>query len=161
MRITIDIKAFYDWVPCPPGTEIKESDVKAGLVKKMIDDKWSMRVAIDSPDPKQQHNVGIPETNIAQMFAAKAKVGRDISREEAVADLLRRSLEHHLHPSHLIKIHVDDGGADKDAITEALKAAGVEAFDENVERYFEEVDLEDYLNRVFKTASTKKPKKGA
>lgn len=161
MRITIDIKAFYDWVPCPPGTEIKESDVKAGLVKQMIDEKWSMRVTVDSPDPKQQHQVSIPEGSIAQMFAARAKVGRDISREEAVADLLRRSLEHHLHPGHLEKIHVEDGGADVDAIKAALESVGVEAIDENVERYTEDVDLADYLNRVFKTASTKKPKKGA
>jgi hypothetical protein len=160
MRITVDIKGFYDWVPVPPNTEISEADLASGLVKKMADDQWSMRVTVKSPDPKQEHTVGIPETAIAQMFAARAKIGRDVSREEAVAELLRKSFEQHLHPSHLIKIHVDDGEIDKAIITDALKAVGVESIDDNVERYLEEVDLEDFLNRIFKTESTKK-KKGA
>lgn len=159
MRITIDINGYYDWVPCPPGTEITEQDISSLRVKKMVDEKWAMKVTVPSPSDDQQHTMGLYEETIVQQLAAREASGREISREECVADLIRRSVHHHLHPSHLVKIHVVDDGPNEDLFKAALTAVGVKDQADAIERYMEEVDLEDYLNRFFKTVSFKQASK--
>lgn len=159
MRITVDIKGFYDWVPCPSGTEILQEDVSALRVKKMADEKWYMKVSVPSSDPAQTHDVGIHEEMIIRTLAAREKNGRETYRDECVADMLRESFRHHLHPSHLVKIHVTDEGPNEQLYREALTALSVPNMDDAVSRYMEESDLEDYLNKVFKTESTKEASK--
>lgn len=123
MRISFDVKAFYEWTPAPPGTVITEDDVNAGRAKAGAKkDEWLIKV-IERRDT--HHDIGIPEDAIAERARALARehvlsesedahagdpTEDEISsfRDEAVLDLVRRSLKHHVHPSHIVDVDVHD-----------------------------------------------------
>ena len=163
MRIHAELSGYFDWVPCPAGTAITEEDVNALRVKQMTDSTWHMKV--EMPDATT-HDCGIPEAAICQRLAALEKIGKPSSRDEVVVELLRSSFRHHFASKHLQKIIVLDDGPDEAAFKAALATEGVEgeaAIAAALERYVEDVPLQDYLNVVFKaksnkTASSKKGK---
>lgn len=155
MRISVDVCGYYDWVPVPPGTEITEEDVSSLRVKKMTDEKWHMRVTMQK---ETHHDVGLHEDAICQRMAALEKMGRGESREQVIAEMLKLSFRHHLAPSHLIKINVDEDGPNEAAFRAALTEAGVLEQEEAMAHYLDGTNLETYLNMVFKTKSTKKRK---
>lgn len=150
MRITAHVCGYYDWHPCPPGTEITEADIKALRVKQMADDAWHMRVEVKADT---HHDVGIPEEAITRQMAQLEKLGREPTREAVVTELLRESFRHHLPAKHILKIEVVDDGPQAELYDLALAASEVDgdAADKARERYAAEVDLDQYLNVMFKT----------
>ena len=159
MRISSDVCGYYDWAPVPSDTQITDADVRSLNVKQMSDGSWHMRI-----EQKQDthHDVGIHEQQICNRMAALSKLGRETSRENVVADILRESYRHHIHTKHLTAIHVVDDGPDESLYRETLAQhdltpAQVEAA---VAQYTDSADLAAYLNTVFKTAKTKPAKKG-
>jgi hypothetical protein len=159
MRITVDISGYYDWVPVPPGTQITHGDVESLRVKKMTDESWHMKIAMkcDTETP-QHHDVGVHEEAICKRMAALEKLGRPETREQVASFELQGSFRHHLSPSHMLKINVHDDGPNEEMYKRALEEAGVtdpKAVADAMERYLETVDMEEYLNVVFKTAHAK------
>lgn len=159
MRIHAELSGYFDWVPCPPGTKITDEDVNALRVKQMTDSTWHMKV--EMPDATT-HDCGVPEAAICQRLAALEKIGKPSSRDEVVVELLRSSFKHHFSPKHLQNIIVLDDGPDQEAYAAALAAAGVEGdavIADAMERYLEDMPLQDYLNVVFKAKGQKKGSK--
>lgn len=160
MRISVDVSGYYDWAPCPPGTEISQADVSALRVKKMSDDKWHMRVIVACPDDApNHHDVGIHEETICQRMASLEKIGRRESREQVIAGILQTSFKHHLSPTHMLKINVMDDGPNEELLRSELAKLEVTDAEDLVADYVDSPveDTENYLNVFFKTKSTKKP----
>lgn len=157
MRIHAEISGYFDWAPCPPGTQITSDDAAGLRVKQMTDGTWHMRVDCAT---ETTHDVGVHEEAICRRLVALEKLGRPSSRDAVVAEILRESFRHHLDTKHLVKINVIDDGADLvafDALlaeSEIVGPAAVAARD----RYADDGDIEQYLNVTFKTQSTRKAK---
>lgn len=158
MRIHAKVCGYYDWTPCPPGTEITDADIKALRVKQMTDTTWHMKVCVDA---NTTHDAGVPEDAICRRLATFEKLGRPTSREEAVVELLRKTFEHHLDIKHIVDIEVEDDGPNADLYATFLEAAGVtdpEAVAAAQDRYDDETDMGAYLNVVFKSKTSRKTK---
>ncbi len=158
MRISADVTGFYDWAPCPSDVEITPADISAMRVKQMSDEKWHMRVERLADT---HHDVGIPEETICRRMAALEKLGREPSREVVVSEILRESFRHHIHQRHIAKIVLQDDGPNEAMYAEALSAIGVDGDHASLAmaRYTEEMDLEPYLNTVFKAKAPRKASK--
>ena len=158
MRITAEVSGCYDWVPCPAGTQITEDDVKALRVKQMTDGSWHMKVE-DKRDTV--HDTGIHEAWICNRLATLEKVGKPKTREEAVVDMLRASMLHHLHPKHMVHIEVHDDGPDEALFKAELEKQGVTGVqaEEALSNYLDAIDLEPYLNVTLNTKSAKAARK--
>lgn len=160
MRITIKIKGYYDWVPAPPGTQITEDDIKALRVKQMGDDRWHVRAAMKA-DVDQNFDMGLHEESIARQLAAHERFGKGMSREDMVVYMVREATRHHLHHTHLVKIIVADDGPVSALYEAALVESGVpvEQHLDLIAAYMDtSTDMSAYLNAVFKTESTRRPK---
>src|SRR5262245_28308358 len=105
MRVTLDVSGYYDWEPCPPGTEITDSDVRMLRAKQLSDGKWYMRIERAG---ETHHDVGLHEEQVCRRMAALESLGRGAPRHEVVGDLLRESLKHHLRASHVKSVVVHD-----------------------------------------------------
>lgn len=155
MRVHAKVCGYFDWVPCPPGTEITQADLDAKRVKQMTNDSWHMKVEIKADT---HHDAGIPEDAIIRRMSALEKLGKQPSREEAVFEALRKSFEHHVDTKHLVKILVEDDGPQVEMYKLALTEMGVTdeaAVAAALERYEDSGDMETYLNTVFKTKASK------
>lgn len=154
MLIHTEISAHYDWVPCPPGTEITEADIKALRVKKMTDDSWHMRVECKRDTT---NDVNIPESAICDRMASLVAIGKPESREEVVAFILKGVYHHHLNPKKIKAITVHDDGPNVEMFQADLTRLGVtdERFVEATESYQDQADIQQYLNVVFKVKGKK------
>lgn len=155
MLVHCDVSGFYDWVPVPEDVEITDEDKASGAVKLMQDDEWYARVAFDK---ETHHDANIPEEAICRRLAALEFLGKRSSREEAVVEILRSSFEYHLDLEHLVKISVTDSGADPALYEKVLIEYGVpeERRAAAHYRYEDGVNVERYLNVVFKTEASRK-----
>jgi len=136
MRITLGVSGYYDWFPAPPGTEITEADVAAGLVKQMSDDKWYIRVERKARDG-QHHDIGLHEAAICDRMAGLVAAGKPTSRAKAALDLIDHSNRAHLEEEHITSIEVHDDGPEPELYRTALVARGVaeERLDALVAKY--------------------------
>lgn len=117
MRISVDVTGHLDWEPCPPGTKITEGDKAAGRVKLLSDSRWHMRIERTG---ETHHDMGIHEIAVCRRMVALLAVGKPKDREEVIAELVRFSLEHHVKPRHIVKVHVHDDGPDEETFKAAL-----------------------------------------
>lgn len=124
MRITVVVSGFYDWAPCPPGTEITEADVQALRVKQMTDDRWHMRVEREAA-AGHHHDVGIHEEAVCRRMAALMKIGRPKNRAQVVVEMLESSMVHHLDADHVMGVEVHDDGPNEAMFRVALNEAGI------------------------------------
>lgn len=154
MLIHTEVSAHYDWVPCPPGTEITEEDIKALRVKQMTDDSWHMRVECKRDTV---NDVNIPEAAICDRMASLVAIGKPESREEVVSFILKGVYHHHLNPKHIKGIKVHDDGPNVEMFQADLERLGVkdERFVSAMESYQDRADVEQYLNVVFKVKGKK------
>lgn len=157
MNVHVDVTGFYDWAPCPPGTEITEDDVRTLRVKQMSDGSWQMRVEITTDT---HHDVRIPEPAIVDRMLSLELLGRTQSRDATVAEILTSSFRHHIPVKCITEITVTDDGPDEALylaelarleVPEAKAAAALAS-------YMDESDIEAYLNVVFKAKKFKKTK---
>lgn len=107
MRISIDVKAHYDWDPLPPGTEEPtEEDMKALRVKPHHAGGWLMKVRRERVT---NTDIGIPEDQIQNLMDHYERQGTTKRRETVVAWLLEEKvMPHHAHPNDFVKISVHD-----------------------------------------------------
>jgi hypothetical protein len=89
MRVVAHLKAFYDQVPVPEGTEVTKADIAAGRARMKRDGSgWTMRVkkTVDT------HNLtALPELEIVKHAISLAMPKRGaqlLTRKQVVADYL-------------------------------------------------------------------------
>lgn len=161
MRIHFDINGLYEWVPAPPGTTITKEDVDALRAKRSVGEEWLIRV-VEKVDPAsgRQHGMNIHETQVAERYAALLKIGKPETRTQVIEFEVRSSVRHHMHRSHIVKIHVDGDEPNEEIVRAALKSLAIPAEDVEaaVTDYMDKSDLETYLNLAFKTPASKLPK---
>jgi hypothetical protein len=122
MRITVDLKGHFDWVPVPDDVKVTEADHKALRVKEMVDGTLHAKIEAD----RETHfECGIHEESICRQVAAKAKIGDDTSRSEIVATELAGIIKHHFARKHMLAVHVHDDGPDEALMTATLAALEV------------------------------------
>jgi hypothetical protein len=174
MRIHCDLSAMYAWAPAPPGTIITKADVDALRAKTSVGEEWLIRVIEKVPLPKEgepyhQHGMVIPELQIAERYAALLKYGKPETRTQVIEFEVRSSIRHHMHRSHIVKIHVDGDEPNEEIVRAALlrKVAKdpkdeivltSEEVEEAVTEYMDKTDLAVYLNLAFKTPASKEKK---
>lgn len=162
MRITVEINGYYEWEPCPPGTQITKADVEALRVKKMADDKWHMRVPMkcDHNKLKQHFDIGPQEPQICHRMAALEKLGRFPSREGVVQEMVVSSLGHHIAPGQIDNVIVHDDGPNEELMKLTMLELAVPEDQQQalLDNYMDgsEQGVEDYLNVVLKTKKGKK-----
>ena len=157
MLVHASVCAYFDWAPCPPGTQITQADVDALRVKQMTDGSWHMKVSVEA----DTHNdCRIPELAVCDRVAALAKLGRTMSREAVVAEFLTETYRHHVDTKHILEIVVHDDGPDAAMLDAALAQYEVDGLPAQGarENYADAADLASYLNVVFKTKASKNPK---
>lgn len=163
MRVHVEISGYYDWEPAPENMVVTQEDVNALKVKQMADGEWHIRVTkdVDHLRPEHRyHDVGIHEEMLCQRLAALEFLGREPSRREVIAEILRDNFRHHLHRSHLVKINLHEDGPQPELYKACLLAAGVKQVDEALDRYMDTSEgMEDFLNIFFKTDSVRKAAK--
>lgn len=158
MLVHVEVTGYYDWAPCPPGTQITEADLHALRVKQMSDESWQMRVELLADT---HHDVRIPEMAITDRMASLEFLGRPQSREATVAEILTFNFRHHLHTKNIVEITIDDAAPNAELYASDLERLGVPADKREaaMTNYMEDADTASYLNVVFKAKKFKKSKK--
>jgi len=106
MRIAIDVKAYYDWMPLPAdaGTPT-EDDVRALRVKPQHNGGWLMKVRLDRATTT---DISIPESQLKDLSDHYDRQGAPKRRAAIAAWMIEEKvMPHHAHVNDFSKIHVD------------------------------------------------------
>jgi hypothetical protein len=157
MLVHVAVTGYFDWAPCPPGTQITQADKDALRVKQMSDESYQMRVEMKADT---HHDVRIPELAITDRMASLELLGHPQSREATVAEILKFNFTHHLHTKHIVEITIDDDGPNEELYKSELARLNVPAdrLESALANYMDEADIAAYLNTVFKAKKFKKAK---
>ena len=104
------------------------------------------------------NDANIPEAAIIDRMVSLEKLGRSQSREQTIAEILTSVYRHHLDTKSIIGITTHDDGPNLQMFTDAAVLLGLSdsEISNALETYADGVDVEAYLNVVFKTKKTGK-----
>lgn len=107
MRISIDVKGYYDWAQLPvDAAEPTEADIKALRVKPSHMGGWLMKIKVAKPS---HTDVSIPESQITEIMEHHERAGAPKRRGAVVAWFLEEKvMPHHSHVDDFEKISVHD-----------------------------------------------------
>jgi hypothetical protein len=106
MRVIIDVKAHYDWLPLPPDAAApSDADVKALRVKPSHSGGWLMKVRKERDTHTE---IVIPEAQIQDLMEHYERIGSPKRRGAVVAWLLEEKvMPHHAHGDDFVKCTVE------------------------------------------------------